>query len=73
MVNGKAAYLFMEKGQGYEGRRLYLTMTGEDRDQEKVDQMRRAGHQCSNNSQSIIVYFRIESERPLVGGEKTNT
>jgi hypothetical protein len=70
-VNPKAAYLFVEKGQGYKGKRLYLTKTGEESDRQVVESMRRRqrkGYQADKGD-SRVVYFRLEKIRALVGDE----
>ena len=39
--NPKAAYLFLEQGPGYKGKRLYLTKTKQQDDPEVIASMRR--------------------------------
>ena len=68
--NPRAAYMFIEQGPGYKGKRLFLTKTGEEQDQEKIQSMsRRSSHadQDLNPEPRSLVYFRIEKELPLVG------
>jgi hypothetical protein len=65
----KAAYMFIEKGQGYEGRRLYLTKLREETDAKIIEEMRK-GHKHSwhkDTDEAYLVYFRIDEVRPLVG------
>jgi len=68
-VNPKAAYLFVEKGQGYKGKRLYLTKTGEQTDQQVIDSMRRRDKSVyrSDKGKSRLVHFKVEKIRALVG------
>ena len=68
--NPKAAYMFAEKGQGYNGKRLYLTMTGQETDPELIESFSRRdkGHGQSADEKRYLVYFRIDRERPLIGG-----
>ncbi len=67
--NPSAAYLFMEQGEGYVGRRLYLTKIREETDPERIDGMRREGaRHYASDSKKYLVYFRVEKVRPLVGG-----
>jgi hypothetical protein len=69
--NSKCAYLFVEEGQGYKGKRLYLTKTGEETDQEKIESLRRKKFEYSDSSATkYLVTFRIEKTRPLVGDTK---
>ena len=67
--NPKAAYMFAEKGQGYNGKRLYLTMTGEETDPEVIESFgrRKKGHGRSADEKRYLVYFSVDKERPLVG------
>ena len=66
--NPKAAYLFIEKGPGYKGTRVYLEKTGEESDPEKVASVRRSTHGCEDSaSKSKLVFFKVTRTRPLVG------
>jgi hypothetical protein len=66
--NPKAAYLFIEEGAGYNGKRLYLEKVREEADPAAVEQLRRRpGGQCGGEEQARVVYFRILNVRPLVG------
>lgn len=73
-VNPSAAYLFIEEGGGYKGIRLYLTMTGEETDPEKINEIRRKpARECTEDTEAeekYLVYFRVDWTRPLVGDEK---
>lgn len=67
--NPHAAYLFVEEGDGYRGKRLYLTKTGEETDPEKIEAMRRPsrkGHDYGGATQ-FLAYFSVERVRPLIG------
>ncbi|MHC5083578.1 MAG: pyridoxamine 5'-phosphate oxidase family protein [Planctomycetota bacterium] len=67
-VNPKAAYLYVEKGPGYAGKRLTLKKTGEEADTQVVNQLRRKGHGCQDDQdQATLVYFKITGVRPLIG------
>ena len=66
LQNPKAAYMFVEDGPGYKGKRLYLQKTGEETDPEKVDSMRRSAH-GGDEKQAKLVYFKVIGARPLVG------
>ena len=67
-TNPNAVYVFMEKGEGYQGKRIYLVKTGEDASAETVEKMRRKPCRYSRDlSDSQVVYFRVENVRPLVG------
>jgi len=70
-VNPKAAYLFVEKGQGYKGKRLYLTKTGEQTDRQIVESMRRRQRKDyqADKGKSRVVYFKLDKIRALVGDD----
>jgi hypothetical protein len=67
--NLNAAYLFIEKGQGYVGKRLYLTKLREETDPALIDSLRRRTPKTckEEGSKEYLVYFRIDMTRPLVG------
>jgi hypothetical protein len=66
--NPKAAYMFVEKAVGYQGKRLYLEKSGEEADVAKVNLLRRSEHgKSGDEAQAVLVYFRITQIRPLVG------
>jgi hypothetical protein len=67
--NPKAAYLFLEKGPGYQGKRFFLSKVAEEQDQEKIAALRRRTYKDENLDQgdSYLVYFRIDKELPLIG------
>jgi hypothetical protein len=68
LSNPKCAYLFIEEGQGYKGRRLYLTKTSEETDPEKIESLRRKKFEYSEaDTKKYLVTFRIDKIRPLVG------
>jgi hypothetical protein len=65
----KAAYLFIENGEGYRGHRLYLMKVREEMDPKLIEQMRRT-HSSSwhkDSDEAYLLYFRIEGSRPLIG------
>ncbi len=69
--NGKAAYLFIESGDKYTGKRLYLTKTKEETDPEKIDAIRwRKSYTVPEGDAyqpRYLVYFHIDKVLPLVG------
>jgi len=67
--NSKAAYLFLEEGPGYKGRRLYLTKTREETNVELIESMRRRKTDKYQESdlKKYLVYFSVDKIRPLVG------
>ena len=70
--NPHAAYLFVEHGEGYKGRRLHLTKVAEDTDPQKIQALRRRPlpAECGVEGESrYLVHFRIDRVRPLVGDQ----
>ena len=70
--NPHAAYLFIEQGEGYKGKRLHLTKIAEETDPQKIQAMRRRPlpPDCGYESESkYLVHFRIDRVRPLGGDE----
>ncbi len=68
--NPRAAYLFLEEGPGYKGKRLYLTKVGEEQDEEKIGQLSRRSYSQEESLHSgarFLVYFRVDKELPLIG------
>ena len=68
--NPYAAYMFIEKVQGYQGKRLYLRKTSEETDPEVIEEIRRKpkrDYSDSSDEDTYLVYFRVERVRPLVG------
>ena len=68
-ANPHAAYLFVEKGPGYRGKRLHLTKIREETDPERIEAVRREnrkGHDYGDKLK-FLVHFKVEKVRPLVG------
>ena len=69
-TNPKAAYMFIEKARGYQGKRLSLQKFREENDPELVQSIRRrkrCGEEGEAVSGSSAVYFKVSKIRPLVG------
>ena len=68
-TNPSAVYLFIEKAEGYVGKRLYLTKLREETSPEAIAAMRRRqhGHSCEDEGHCFLVYFKVDKVRPLVG------
>lgn len=68
--NPKAAYMYIERGEGYAGTRLYLTMTGEETDPERIKTVKQQHERAKDDDGKIrhLIYFTVDKTRPLVGG-----
>ena len=69
-ANPHATFLFKEEGPGYRGKRLYLTKVREEVDAELIKHLSRRNYPSGENSQEakFLVYFKVDRERPLIGG-----
>ena len=67
--NPKAAYMFVEQGEGYAGKRLHLTKTGEEKDPERIKQIRQQHSKAKDYDEKVrhLIYFTVDKIRPLVG------
>ena len=68
--NPHATYLFVERGEGYKGKRLHLTKIAEETDPQKIQAIRRRPlpAECGVEGESrFLVHFRVDHVRPLVG------
>ena len=68
--NPHAAFLFMEEGGKYVGKRLFLTKTREEEDQGIVEKFRRKkSYDLPDDDKKMrfLVYFHIDKVLPLIG------
>ena len=65
--NPHAAYLFMETGQKFVGKRLFLTKTREEQDSELLYSLRRKKYSDDKNEAKFLVFFQINKVLPLMG------
>ncbi len=64
--NPKAVYMFIEKGKGYHGLRMYLEKIDEKSDPELIESMRRREPE-EKMTKEWLVYFKIDHVRELTG------
>ena len=69
LSNPKAAYMFIEHGEGYVGKRLYLTRLGEEKNPQRIKDIKKQHSRVSDPSDASkhLIYFAIDKTRPLVG------
>ena len=65
--NSHAAYLFMESGERYAGKRLYLTKTKEEAETELLHSLRRRKYPDDEQEMKFLVFFSIDRVLPLIG------
>ena len=67
--NPKAAYMFAEAGEGYTGKRLHLTKTGEEKNPERIKEIKQQHTRTREPDEKVrhLVYFNVDKIRPLVG------
>ena len=68
-TNPHAAFLFVEEGQGYTGKRLHLTKVREETSEELVAAICRRCNYAMYGSESLryVVFFRVDDVLPLIG------
>jgi hypothetical protein len=68
-TNPHAVYLFIEEGQGYRGKRLFLTKISEEQDSELINDICRRCYPSDLQAKEprFLVIFRVDKELPLVG------
>jgi hypothetical protein len=64
--NPHAAYLFTEEEEKYKGLRLFLTKVKEEKDSEKLDQIRRREYPNLKGKETLV-FFEVEKVLPLIG------
>ena len=71
--NPYAAYLFSEEEQKYQGKRLYLKKTGEEKNPDLITRIcRKCDYSQYETKNRYVVFFNIEKVLPLVGSGETN-
>ncbi len=65
--NPYATYLFVEKGPGYKGKRLFLKKAREEQDTELLASLRKRQYLDEKEESKFLVFFKIEKELPLIG------
>lgn len=69
--NPHATYLFVEDGPGYNGKRLFLTKTGEEENSELLKSLRRRQYPDDKGESRFLVFFELQDTLPLIGaGDK---
>jgi hypothetical protein len=70
--NPHAAYLFMEGGPGFKGKRFFLTRVREEGDGELLQTIKRrciSREEDAEKGAKFLVIFKIDKELPLIGAE----
>ena len=65
--NPHACYLFMEKGPGFKGKRLFLTKVREEQDTDLLQSLRRRQYLDERDEAKFLVFFKLGRVLPLVG------
>jgi len=71
--NSSAAYLFVEKGPGYKGKRLLLTKIQEEEDTQLLKDLKRrciSPEEDAEKGPKFLVIFKVDNELPLIGKGK---
>ena len=67
--NPHATFLFMEDGPGYNGKRLFLKKVREESNPELIRKIKRRKYTDDNEEPKFLVYFTLDKELPLIGGQ----
>ena len=65
--NPYAAYLFVEEGPEYKGKRLYLSKIGEDENSELIQSLIRREYRNEKSGSRFLVAFQVDKVLPLIG------
>jgi len=65
--NPYACYMFIEKGAGYHGKRLFMTKVREEQDSKLLQTLRRRQNIQETDESKYLVFFQVDKELPLVG------
>jgi len=68
--NSHATYLFVEKGPGYKGKRLYLRKVREEQGTELLESLRKRQYTNEKEEARFLVIFSLEQELPLIGQDQ---
>ena len=68
--NPRACYMFIEKGPGYKGKRLFLSKVREEQDSELLQTLRRRQYIDDTDEAKFLVFFTVDEELPLVTPKK---
>ena len=70
--NPHACYMFIEKGPGYKGKRLFLSKVREEENSELLQSLQRRQYINGKDESKFLVFFKIDKELPLVGAGDDN-
>lgn len=68
--NPHAAFLFIEEGPGYKGKRLYLTKIREEENGPLIEKLSRRSYSSDSEGMKesrFLVFFKLDNQRPLIG------
>jgi hypothetical protein len=67
--NPHAAYLFVEEGQGYKGKRLHLNKLKEEENSARIQDIARRNYANEKEGSRFLVFFKVDKVLPLIGAE----
>jgi len=73
LSNPYAVYLFIEEGRGYSGKRLFLKKVGEEKETERLYELKRREYPSDANTETdpkYLMFFALEKVLSLVGGRE---
>ena len=69
-LNPYAAFLFVEDGPGYRGKRLYLRKSREEENSDLIQSLSRRDYKSDDTSARFLVVFEVDKVLPLIGAGK---
>jgi len=73
-ANPSAAYIFIEEGDKYVGKRLYLTRLKEEDDPEAIKKIQwrktYVDPEGDRNANRFLIYFKLDRVLPLIGDKE---
>lgn len=71
-TNPFAVFLFMEKSEGFKGKRLFLCKVREEKDPELIEKLSRRSYTGDVKEARFLMVFKVDKELPLVGGDEVS-
>jgi hypothetical protein len=65
--NPHAAFLFVEEGPGYIGKRLYLSKVREEENSDLIHTISRREYPTPPGENRFLVFFKVDNVLPLIG------
>jgi hypothetical protein len=68
-ANPNASYLFMEKTDRYQGKRLYITLVDAQKNSPRIKELKRSKHGDPSEDHWLMI-FKVDKVLPLIGDDR---